>query len=104
MIGGREYDQPANYEIRIKGTLDARWSSWFANMQIIPQPSGECLLTGPIRDQAALYGAISRLRDLGLVLISIHRVSLQGEQRHSEYSTPNRVDMEEFEWQGKVFS
>jgi len=79
MIGGREYDQPANYEIRIKGTLDARWSSWFANMQIIPQPSGECLLTGPIRDQAALYGTISRLRDLGLVLISVHRVSMEEE-------------------------
>jgi len=44
-------------------------------MQIIPQPNGECMLTGPIRDQAALYGAISRMRDLGLVLISVHRVS-----------------------------
>jgi hypothetical protein len=79
MAGGREYDRPAIYEIRVKGKLDARWSSWFANMQIIPQPSGECLLTGPIRDQAALYGAISRLRDLGLVLISIHRVSMEEE-------------------------
>jgi len=79
MTGGHEYDRPAIYEIRIKGKLDARWSSWVANMQIIPQPSGECLLTGPIRDQAALYGAISRLRDLGLVLISIHRVSREEE-------------------------
>jgi hypothetical protein len=75
MTSGRAYDRPAIYEIRIKGKLDARWSSWFANMQVIPQPNGECLLTGPIRDQAALYGAISRLRDLGLVLISVHRVS-----------------------------
>jgi hypothetical protein len=74
MSSGQEYDRPAIYEIRVKGELDARWSRWFANMQIIPQPNGECLLTGPIRDQAALYGAISRLRDLGLVLISVHRV------------------------------
>jgi hypothetical protein len=79
MIGGQVYDRPAIYEIRIKGKLDARWSSRFANMQIIPQPNGECLLTGPIADQAALYGAISRLRDLGLVLISVHRVSREEE-------------------------
>ena len=74
MTDGQEYDRPAIYEVRVQGKLDARWSSWFANLQVIPQPNGECLLTGPIRDQAALYGAISRLRDLGLVLISVHRV------------------------------
>ncbi len=79
MTGDREYDKPAVYEIRVRSKLDARWSRWFANMQIIPQPNGECLLTGPIRDQAALYGAISRLRDLGLVLISVHRVSRKKE-------------------------
>jgi hypothetical protein len=77
MVGEREYDRPAIYEIRIKGKLDARWSRWFANLTVVPQPDGECLLTGPIRDQAALYGAIGRLRDLGLVLISVHRVSSQ---------------------------
>ena len=80
MTSGRAYDRPAIYEIRVQGRLDARWSSWFANMQIIPQSDGECLLIGPIRDQAALYGAISRLRDLGLVLISIYRVSREEHQ------------------------
>jgi hypothetical protein len=75
MSNGREYDKPAIYEIRVRGKLDARWSHWFANMQIVAQPNGECMLTGPIRDQAALYGAISRMRDLGLVLVSVHRVA-----------------------------
>jgi hypothetical protein len=75
MTKGREYDNPGIYQIRVRGKLDPRWSHWFANLQIIPQANGECLLTGPIRDQAALYGAISRMRDLGLVLISVHRVS-----------------------------
>ena len=74
MANGREFDKPAMYEIRVRGKLDARWSRWFANLAIIPQPNGESLLTGPIPDQAALYGAISRMRDLGLVLISVHRV------------------------------
>jgi hypothetical protein len=79
MSSGREFDRPAIYEIRVKGKLDARWSRWFANLQIMPQPDGESLLTGPIRDQAALYGVISRMRDLGLVLISVHRVSREEE-------------------------
>ena len=74
MAGGREYDKPAIYEIRVKGKLDARWSRWFADLRIVPQPDGECLLTGLVADQAALYGVFSRMRDLGLALISVHRV------------------------------
>ena len=74
MAGGREYDRPGIYEIRAKGKLDARWSRWFADLQIVSQPDGECLLTGPVADQAALYGVVSRMRDLGLVLVSLQRV------------------------------
>ena len=79
MTSEREYDSPAIYEIRVKGKLDARWSRWFANLQIVPQPNGESLLTGSVPDQAALYGVISRMRDLGLVLISVHRVPREEE-------------------------
>jgi hypothetical protein len=74
MTNGREYDKPAVYEIVVKGVLDSRWSQWFADLQITPQPDGNSLLTGPIADQSALYSVISRMRDLGLVLISVHCV------------------------------
>ena len=74
MRNGREFDKPAIYEIVIKGKLDPRWSRWFVGMQVIPQPDGCSLITGPITDQASLYGVISRLRDLGIVLISVQRV------------------------------
>ena len=74
MTNGREYDRPTVYEIVVKGKLDSRWSRWFADLQIIPQPDGNTLLSGPIRDQAALYGVISRMRDLGMVLISVQRM------------------------------
>jgi len=74
MTNGREYDKTAVYEIVVKGKLDSRWTRWFADLQIIPQPNGNSLITGPIADQSALYGVISRLRDLGLVLVSVHRV------------------------------
>ena len=74
MSNGREYDKPGVYEIVVKGKLDPGWSRWFADLQIIPQPDGNTLVTGPIADQAALYGVISRMRDLGMVLISVQRV------------------------------
>jgi hypothetical protein len=74
MSNGREYDRPAVYEILIRGKLDSQWSRWFADLQIVPQPDGNTLITGPIADQAALYGVISRMRDLGIVLIAVHRV------------------------------
>ena len=74
MTNGREYDRPGVYEIVVKGKLDSRWSRWFADLQIIPQPDGNTLLTGLIPDQAALYGVISRMRDLGIVLISVQRM------------------------------
>ena len=89
MTSGREYDRPAIYEIRAKGRLDARWSLWFADLAIVPQSNGESLFTGPICDQAALYGVISRMRDLGLVLISVHRVS--GE-KETDYIHPDREE------------
>ena len=79
MNNGREYDKPGIYRIRVRGKLDPRWSHWFADLQIVPQPNGECLLTRPVRDQAAVYGAISRMRDLRLVLIPVHRVSSEEE-------------------------
>ena len=74
MTNGREYDRPGVYEIVVKGKLDSRWSRWFADLQIIPQPNSNTLLTGPIADQSALYSVISRMRDLGIVLISVQRM------------------------------
>lgn len=74
MTNGREYDKPAVYEIVVKGKLDSRWSRWFADMQIIPQTDGSSLIRGLIPDQSTLYSVISRLRDLGMVLISVRRI------------------------------
>jgi len=58
-------------EIRIKGHINQQWSEWFSGLSISHSNSAETVLTGPIPDQAALYGVISRLRDLGLHLISV---------------------------------
>ena len=75
MTNGRETTTRLFMKSLSRVRLDLRWSRWFADMQIIPQPDGNTLLTGPIADQAALYGVISRMCDLGMVLISVQRAS-----------------------------
>ena len=74
MVSTREFDVEAVYEIRIRSQLDAKWSRRFPDMEILPQPNGDSLIRGPVTDQAALYGLFSRLRDLGLVLVSVQRI------------------------------
>jgi hypothetical protein len=75
-------DQPRVYHIRLEGQLRAEWADWFEGLSVTLQPDGTTLLTGPVIDQAALYGLLKKVRDLGLLLISVNQVSnhLQKEQ------------------------
>ena len=59
------------YEICVKGHLDQWWSEWFEGFAIALTDNGETLLSGPVVDQAALYGVLIKVRDLGLLLISV---------------------------------
>ena len=54
--------------------LDEHWSAWFDGLQIASEPDGVTLIAGPVTDQAALHGLLAKVRDLGLPLISVHRV------------------------------
>ena len=58
-------------EIRVKGCIDEHWSSWLAGLSITHPNSNETILSGKVADQAALYGVLSMLRDLGLPLLSV---------------------------------
>ncbi len=60
-----------NIEIRVKGQIDERWSGWFEDLTITHPAQDETLLSGAVVDQAALYGLLSKLRDLGLPLVSV---------------------------------
>lgn len=66
--------QPIHYQIRIEGHLDAQWADWFSGLSITLEENGDTLLTGPVVDQAALFGLLKKVRDLGLPLVSINRV------------------------------
>lgn len=70
-----DQSQPGNYEIRLNGQLDARWTEWFDGFSITHDENRNSVLTGPVIDQAALYGLLKKIRDLGLTLISINRIS-----------------------------
>ena len=66
--------QATVYQIRIKGHLGCEWTDWFGGLTITLEENGDTLLTGPVVDQAALYGLLRQVRDLGLPLISVIRV------------------------------
>ncbi len=64
-------NQPTVYQIRIKGHLGRQWADWFGGLSITLGDSGDTFLTGTVVDQAALYGLLRKLRDLGMPLISV---------------------------------
>ena len=67
-------NEPMTYQIRIKGHLGHEWTDWFEGLTITLEDSGDTLLAGPVVDQAALFGLLKKVRDLGLPLISVSPV------------------------------
>ncbi len=66
-----EYHEPARYELRLKGHLDARWAERFEGLSFTHARDGTTILAGLVVDQAALYGVLRTVRDLGLPLLSV---------------------------------
>jgi len=71
-------DQPLEYQIKVQGRLEERWSHWFEDMKITIERDSPgttfTVLTGVITDQAALHGLLNRIRDLNLLLISVQLI------------------------------
>lgn len=67
-------DWPAIYEIRVEGHLDRVWTGWFEGLSITLDANGDTRLTGVVVDQAALYGLLTKVRDLGVPLVSVDRL------------------------------
>lgn len=74
-MSGQDWGKPEIYEIRFRGHLDARRARMFEDMEMVQGPAGETVLTGPVSDQAALHGILSRIRDLGVPLLSVRMAS-----------------------------
>ena len=63
----------AHYVIRVEGVLDSQWAAWFDGLQVIGE-GDETVIFGLLADQPALQGLLTKIRDLGLCLISIRRL------------------------------
>jgi hypothetical protein len=63
------------YQIRLEGRLDPRWAAWFDGMTLSPQGDGTTIIQGLVGDQSALHGLLIKVRDTGLPLISVARIT-----------------------------
>lgn len=68
----------AVYEIKVQGSLDKSWSDWYCGMMVIPDEAHiekrVTTLRGPVVDQSALRGILTRLWDMNYELISVQRI------------------------------
>jgi hypothetical protein len=67
---------PSGYQLRVNGHLDQHWSSWFGDLTLTHEDDGTTCLTGAITDQAQLHGLLTKIRDLGVTLISVEAVDV----------------------------
>ncbi|MBO0816247.1 MAG: hypothetical protein J2P30_14030 [Actinobacteria bacterium] len=65
--------RPGHYEIRVEGLLDDRWAGWFGGLQVSADGT-QTVISGLLPDQPALHGLLTKIRDLGLCLISVRRL------------------------------
>ena len=68
-------DEAGRYEIRLQGHLHIRWTNWFDGLTLTTHSDGTTILRGVVADQAALHGLLTKVRDIGLPLISVTRIT-----------------------------
>jgi cobyric acid synthase len=68
-------DTPNFYQFRVKGHLDNTLAARFEDLKISNLEGGHAVLSGQIKDQAALQGILSQISSLGLTLISVNAVN-----------------------------
>lgn len=59
------------YRLRVAGHVDPHWSPWFGHLALTHEPDGTTSLTGLVTDQAELHGVLTKIRDLGVTLLSV---------------------------------
>ncbi len=72
-----ENNLPKGYQVRVKGCLSEEFLAWLDLSGKYNPQLDETLLLIATPDQAALYGLLNRLRDLGLTLISVESQPMQ---------------------------
>jgi hypothetical protein len=57
--------------ITVAGHLDPTKARWFEGLTVTPLECGRTQIEGLVPDQAALHAVLTRLRDLGIELLSL---------------------------------
>ena len=75
LLSKLRHHQPVIYQIKLLGRVGGNWSDWFDNMAIDAEDNADgaavTTLTGELPDQAALFGLLRKISNLGLALISV---------------------------------
>ena len=67
-------DAALQCELRVRGHLDEHWSTWFGGLALTREVDGTTTLRGTVTDQADLHGLLTRIRDLGVTLVSLSTI------------------------------
>lgn len=72
------FDQPGRYRIFVQGHLSTNWTRRFSDMEITVQESADqkpiTILTGEVRDQAALMGMLNTLYDMRCSVLKVEQL------------------------------
>ncbi len=77
-------------KLTVKKRINFNWSEWFEGMAIRHTDQDETILCGTVVDQAALYGLLTKLRNLGLPLVSVDSIEVVEEQESGKTKQENR--------------
>jgi hypothetical protein len=84
----------ACWVIHVKGLLDQSWSVELGGLTITHEKEGKTQISGPLPDEAALYGVLLKLYNLGIPLVSIQQDAAD-DGSHQRPHGPGREDAEQ---------
>lgn len=70
----------AGYLVRVGAHLDPHWSCWFGDLSLTHEADGTTSIR-IVADQAALFGLLMKLRDLGVALLSVQLMAGDGDRQ-----------------------
>ncbi|TVQ37103.1 MAG: hypothetical protein EA384_12605 [Spirochaetaceae bacterium] len=70
--------QSGRYALDVAGLLTDLWDERLEGWQLEQLPDEQTRVSGYVRDQSELYGAIAALRNMGLTLLRVELITTTG--------------------------